>query len=413
MAGAISLVLFLYHRHVSAQTFFFKRAPQIPISNLHTFDDTWVTGGIKVPKPLVAPYFLHQSVYYQYLLHEKRIRNKIDPKGRVRQVEHWELIKTISNSTPFLLDDGSGQIAIDPAKAVIKFPLKDFFYDGHWRHTLTYIPVTSIVSSVGVVSETKDQLIAKGKIPLMLTPHGRKKFFEALKSEQRIFRYGALGILWCSITMLLCGISRTMGFMSGSDGSLLLKMAMISFAPLSVFYSYFVYNSLVTLRQNLVNSWANVDVDLKARRELIPNLVQTVEGYLQHEKTLLVQLSSLRESLDKETRLSRRISFENEVSDQVKVVTARVEAIPNLKEEHCLKWITELKTIENKIGHAKSHFNAVAEDYNSLVESFPASILARGLKFTSVPYYGQLEPKRDLGTLGKSNGSEPIDKKVA
>jgi LemA protein len=386
----IAMIHIVYWRHIAAQNFFFKRAPHLKISEIHTFDDAWITGLVEAPKVVIPPVFGNECVYYVYQLFKKSVRVEKDSQGKVRRTEYWELVQTVANAAPFYLNDGTGRLVVSPTKAVIKFAHSAIRQSESWRHVLTYLPASGIMSSVGVASEQKDRLTAKGEIPLLLTPMGRQAFMKAIKSEERWTKTGGLILLWSAIALTLSGMFiHTRVFASGDWKSFIPIAGLLALIPFSLLYYGYTYNSMVSLRSQLINSWANVDIELKIRRDLIPNIVQATEAYFGHERGVLSLLSILRESLGRETKLSNRISLENNISRNMAQVVERIEASPELHDEICLKLHQELKTIEQKIAHAKSHFNAVVEEFNNLVKGFPSHLVALTLGFKAVPFYGE------------------------
>ena len=138
-----------------------------------------------------------------------------------------------------------------------------------------------------------------------------------------------------------------------------------------------VYNRAVRLRQNLRESWSNIDVQLKRRHDLVPNLVETVRGYAKHESELFERIARARESVMASLSQVRQVAeAEKGLVDAVNVLMARAEAYPELKaNEHFLALQQELVETEDRIAAARRFYNANVRDLNTLIESFPASLL--------------------------------------
>jgi LemA protein len=407
----IGIGFLYYNRSISKENFFFRRAPQLQINQVHTFDDGWFTGVIDTATILHPPFFNNDTVSYHYSLYEKVIKYEKDSQGRSKRVETWELYSSASDSTAFYLDDGSGKLIINPNKAIHKYPYGNSWESEHWKHVVSYIPSSGIISSVGVVSEDKKELIAKGETPFMISPMGRPEFMKASKSEEKWSKIGGLSFLWLSSLSFFYFLNESSMQIPLDSISLFILLGLMSTIPFAACYVYFTNNSLVALRAQVVNSWANVDVELKNRRDLIPNLVQTVGTYLKHEQNSFAKLSDLRASLEKENLLTSRIKIENKITNSVNSFLTQVESHPEFKDESVLLLQKELVIIENKISHAKSHFNAVAEEYNNLVEGMPSSFVANYFKYVSIPFYG--DKNSDLMNMGKAIVNKASQEKIA
>lgn len=150
-----------------------------------------------------------------------------------------------------------------------------------------------------------------------------------------------------------------------------------------------MHNQIVRRRSNVTESWSNIDVVLRRRHDLIPNLVKTVQAHAAFEKDLLVRLVAAREAAV--TGLERTESsarLENRLADSLRTVLARVEAYPDLKSSTAfLDLQTELVNTEDRIAAARRFYNANVREYNTLVQSFPASWVAQNLNARTESYY--------------------------
>lgn len=151
------------------------------------------------------------------------------------------------------------------------------------------------------------------------------------------------------------------------------------------------HNRLIRLRNHIQESWSNVDVALQRRHDLIPNLVNTVKGFMAHEKATLERLVQLRNEVAGQSGHSdARREAETQLGTALGTVLARVEAYPDLKSSAAfLDLQQELANTEDRIAAARRFFNANVREYNSAVESFPSSIVA-GMQNAKLEEYFEL-----------------------
>ena len=149
-----------------------------------------------------------------------------------------------------------------------------------------------------------------------------------------------------------------------------------------------IYNNLVALRNNRENAFANIDVQLKQRYDLIPNLVNTVKGYAEHEKGLLERITAARTAAMSATSLNEKIEAENALSSALAGLKVSVEAYPDLKaNQNFLELQNELADIENKLAAVRRFFNSATKELNTAVQSFPAVLLAGMFGFHQEPMF--------------------------
>lgn len=138
-----------------------------------------------------------------------------------------------------------------------------------------------------------------------------------------------------------------------------------------------IYNNLVTLRNNRENAFANIDVQLKQRYDLIPNLVNTVKGYAEHEKGVLERVTAARTAAMGATTLNEKIEAENALSSALAGLKVSVEAYPDLKaNQNFLQLQNEISDIENKLAAVRRFFNSATRELNNAVQTFPSNIFA-------------------------------------
>ncbi|OGK09833.1 MAG: hypothetical protein A2Y63_04765 [Candidatus Riflebacteria bacterium RBG_13_59_9] len=138
-----------------------------------------------------------------------------------------------------------------------------------------------------------------------------------------------------------------------------------------------IYNRFVVLRNRMQGSWAQVDVQLKKRYDLVPNLVETVRGYAKHEREVFQNVTEARSKAIGAQNVGDQGEAENLLTGALKSLFAVAEAYPELKaNENFLKLQEELATIENKIAYARQHFNDVVLAFNTTRQRFPENIVA-------------------------------------
>jgi LemA protein len=149
-----------------------------------------------------------------------------------------------------------------------------------------------------------------------------------------------------------------------------------------------IYNSLVTLRNRVKEAWSDIDVQLKRRYDLIPNLVETVKGYASHERELLEKVTELRNKAMQAKTVKEHSETENMLSQTLKSLFAVAENYPQLRaSENFLELQRELSDTENKIQAARRFYNANVRDFNIKIQSFPSNIIANIFGFKEVDFF--------------------------
>ena len=149
-----------------------------------------------------------------------------------------------------------------------------------------------------------------------------------------------------------------------------------------------LYNSLVGLRQQVKNAWSQIDVQLKRRYDLIPNLVETVKGYAAHEKETFERVVQARNAAAGAQGVAQQAQAENALTGALRQLFAVAEAYPDLKaNQNFLALQEELTSTENKISFARQHYNDVTASYNTRRLSFPANLFAAALGFPPEEYF--------------------------
>ena len=162
-----------------------------------------------------------------------------------------------------------------------------------------------------------------------------------------------------------------------------------------------LYNGLVRLRNRRQNAFADIDVQLRLRHDLVPQLVDTVKGYATHERELLTKITEARSAAMSATSINDKISAEQQLGSALQGLKVAVENYPDLKaNQNFLQLQNELSDIENKLAAARRFFNGATTEYNNAVESFPGNLIARNFGF-------QREILFDLGTDTRKQMEEP------
>src|SRR5271167_2138563 len=169
-----------------------------------------------------------------------------------------------------------------------------------------------------------------------------------------------------------------------------------------VIYVIAAYNSLVSLRNQVDNAWRQIDVQLKRRHDLIPNLVEAVKGYMQFERDTLTQVVEARAKAVSAPDQASRMAAETQITTGLGKLLAVMENYPQLKaDENVLKLQEELTTTENQIAFARQSYNDVVLDLNTRIQSFPSNLIASNFGFKAAEYFKgapeeQAVPKVDL-----------------
>ena len=151
---------------------------------------------------------------------------------------------------------------------------------------------------------------------------------------------------------------------------------------LLVLYVISIYNSLVGLRQKVKNGWSQIDVQLQRRFDLIPNLVETVKGYMSHESDVLTKVAELRTSWANASTVSEKSKIAGELSGALKTIRAVAESYPDLKANSNFAQLQdELQNTEDKIAFSRQFYNDIATKYNTKLQVVPSNVIASMFHF--------------------------------
>lgn len=156
-----------------------------------------------------------------------------------------------------------------------------------------------------------------------------------------------------------------------------------------------IYNRLVRLRNNREQAFYDIDVQLKQRHDLIPQLVEAVKGYMVHEREVLTEITEARAAAIKAGTIDEKIKAETRLSQALEGLRVSVEAYPDLKaSQNFMQLQEEISDVENKLAAARRFFNSATKELNNAVEVFPANLVAGMFRF-------KRETMFDLGTTGR------------
>ena len=166
---------------------------------------------------------------------------------------------------------------------------------------------------------------------------------------------------------------------------------------LLLFWTIFTYNRLVRDRVRTENAWSQIDVQLRRRYDLIPNLIETVKGYAAHEREVFEEVTNARSAAQAASGVADQAKAENDVTRSLTKLIAVAENYPQLKaNQNFLALQEELTGTEDKIAYARQFYNDQVQGYNTLIQSFPASVIVgmTGGRFTKREFFDIEEAAR-------------------
>lgn len=158
-----------------------------------------------------------------------------------------------------------------------------------------------------------------------------------------------------------------------------------------------LYNGLIRLRNRVQEAWSDIDVQLKRRHDLIPNLVESVKGYMTHERQLLENITAARSqamAAQQQGNTAELAKTESALAGMIGNLRVAFEAYPDLKaNQNVAQLMDELSDTENKIQASRRFYNGQVRDFNTKIESFPNNLIANSLKFQKFDYFEIEDPK--------------------
>jgi len=162
----------------------------------------------------------------------------------------------------------------------------------------------------------------------------------------------------------------------------MIAIIILAVVVILVFFCISLYNRLIRMRNNRENAFANIDVQLKQRHDLVPQLVECVKGYATHEKETFQKVTELRNQAVNAQGIDNKIAAENALTSALSGLKVTLEAYPELKaNQNFLQLQGEVSDIENKLAATRRYFNSATREYNNATETFPANIIAGMFNF--------------------------------
>jgi len=160
---------------------------------------------------------------------------------------------------------------------------------------------------------------------------------------------------------------------------------------------FIIFNSLITLKNRVENAWAQIDVQLKKRHDLIPNLVETVKGYASHERAVFENVTKARAAMANATTVKDKAEADNMLTGALKTLFAVAENYPLLRANENFKMLQEeLSGIESKIAYARQFYNDSVLEYNIKIQKIPSNIVASILRFIQKDYFKVVEAEKEV-----------------
>lgn len=175
----------------------------------------------------------------------------------------------------------------------------------------------------------------------------------------------------------------------------------LAIAALLFLYAMSAYNRIIRYRNTREQAFGDIDVQLKMRHDLIPQLIESVKGYMKHEREVLTAITEARAAAMKATTINEKIAAETKLSSALDGLKVAVEAYPDLKaSQNFIQLQNEISDVENKLAAARRFFNSATKELNVAIETFPANIIAGMFGF-------KRETMFDLGTEQRATLDEP------
>ncbi len=360
-------------------------------------------GITKCEQPLMSYLTETPCVHYSYDIQERWSRmvttTETDDKGNTRTVTRqesgWTTVATETESTPFYLEDDTGVLLVHPEGARIEAlgvfdqtctPFDHIYYekgpaggimdsDGVRRFSEQAIPLQAPLFVVGQARERQDVVA-----PEIAADPQASEFLISVRSQEevssglgwQIWLFFFLGLIAAPGGHVACDLARNQDITAISI-LIYVAEALLYLGCWLVGWIITVYNSLVELRQRVEQGWGQVDIQLKRRHDLIPNLVDSVKGYRDYEASTQEALAEMRKQLSATAPGQAGADFHS-ILDQVNILK---EAYPDLKaNENFLALQKSLSDTEQRIALARSYFNSIATFYNTRLEVVPDCYIA-------------------------------------
>ena len=380
IAFLLGLILLWLARVADRKNYIIQRATPMPLSLVNERDDVWLRGRAECEQPLSAPHFDFACLHFSYKL-EERVRRTRHTKKGTQTYYTWETRERYSGAADFRLRDGDDTIDIDGTGADFRDLESTTERRGDWRHSVKYMPYPADLSAVGSVSERRERLESYANIPLIVTRETREEFVKAAELRETLMRFFGFLFVWAGSGAGLYGLFDYLSWPKMTSGRFawetLVAGAGAGTGVFTPIWAIYIYNTFLAYSVRVENAWRQIDVDLKMRYDLVPNLVAAVKGYLKHERTLLERLAAARSEAMSGGRAGR-IAAEGRAAKAVLDVAAVVERYPDLKSQPVVaRLMRELTALEEKISQGRSTYNEAVREYNENVMCFPRALIAR------------------------------------
>lgn len=174
-----------------------------------------------------------------------------------------------------------------------------------------------------------------------------------------------------------------------------ISLIIIAIIVVIVLFIWFAYNGLITAKIRVSEAFSEIDVQLKRRTDLIPNLVETVKGYAAHEKEVFENVTNARASLMSAKGTTEKAEANNQLTQSLKSLFAVSENYPDLKaSNNFMELQQELSDTENKIAYARQFYNSTVQDYNTKLQVFPTVVFANMLNFKPADFFAATEEEK-------------------
>jgi LemA protein len=380
---AAAVVLLALAARADRRNWIVERAPPMLTHLLNSRDDAWVSGQVECREPLLVPSFGIACVYFVYTEEEKR-------RGSKGQT-YWANTHTSRLWTLFDVADASGRVGIDAGRAEFDGLVStgyEYYAAGSRRRSARYVPCPALVAAVGSVSDDRRCLEPFLNIPLIVTLRTRKEYIRARERKEGVLRWAGGVLLPAGLFGLFLGVSQKFDIPPAPESGSMTPGTVASLAAAAVvfvgWWIAYAYNQLVTCRQRVENAARLVDVDLKNRNDLIPALVEVVQGYQSLERAVQEGVAKLRA----QARDSARIGHDAAVRDGLKALWAVQERYPELKASESFTALQhQLAALEEKIAHGRQFYNDCVTEYFNLHTTLPTSLVARAFRFPVFPLF--------------------------
>ncbi|MCG3174772.1 MAG: hypothetical protein GMKNLPBB_03052 [Myxococcota bacterium] len=370
MGGSV-VCLWQAHKR-DLKNYIVQKATPLPIRLINVHDDVWLRGAARCSQLVTAPWFHLNCLHYEYKLEERVKRGKD---------YSWVERKSESGTARFAVEDATGTIQVAGDQAEYDGLSRQQQREGSFRHTVHFLPYPCTISVVGCTGEGKKILHPYENIPLIVSTRERADYFKYHERVETALRVAGFVLLFGSFSALiwkLAPILKIPGFSTGSIGWAMGAAAVLA-AP---FWLIHVYNRFAVARNRVENAWRQIDVDLRMRHELIPNLVAAVQGYMNHEKDMLERLTAIRAQAAKASGISSQVEAEGLLGGALGKFLVAAERYPDLKASPQIQHLmAQLTALEDKLAHGRAVYNEIVTEYHTMVMTFPRNLIAPVLGF--------------------------------